>query len=414
LKNVLILCDLFPPAFGPRMGYLCKYLKRYGWNPTVVTEWVPDTTFAFLTDGADVRRVRFYRTQKGLLRRLEWMLVFVCNLLWDYKNRCLYRAALRCTRERTYDLLLCSTFRTFPLPAALKVARKARLPLVVDLRDILEQSAGNESIAHSLPRLGGIERWLMQRFKLESLRRRNRVLGEARHITTVSPWHVTVLKAFNPNVSLIYNGYDPALFFPAPVAAPQFYITYTGRLFSTAMHNPELLFQAVTQLAAEQVITPDRFRIRWFADPKSQQIIRESARPYPIFDFMDFPGYIPASEVPVVLNESALLLILTNKAGSQSSNGIMTTKFFEALAVEKPILCVRGDEGCLEEAIRRTQSGLSAHHAAEVYCFIRDHYLHWQATGRTVVHVNHAEVRAFSREAQAGQFARLFDQILSL
>ena len=36
-KKVLIVCDMFPPAFGPRMGYLCKYMRQAGWNPVVVT-----------------------------------------------------------------------------------------------------------------------------------------------------------------------------------------------------------------------------------------------------------------------------------------------------------------------------------------------------------------------------------------
>ena len=47
MKRVLILCDLFPPAFGPRMGYLCKYLKQAGWQVEVVAEAMDDKTFAF-------------------------------------------------------------------------------------------------------------------------------------------------------------------------------------------------------------------------------------------------------------------------------------------------------------------------------------------------------------------------------
>ena len=57
MKSVLILCDLFPPAFGPRMGYLCKYLAGEGWTPVVVTEQVPGDTFDFLREGVDVTYV---------------------------------------------------------------------------------------------------------------------------------------------------------------------------------------------------------------------------------------------------------------------------------------------------------------------------------------------------------------------
>ena len=37
MKRLLILCDMFPPAFAPRMGYLCKYLKRSGLEVHVVS-----------------------------------------------------------------------------------------------------------------------------------------------------------------------------------------------------------------------------------------------------------------------------------------------------------------------------------------------------------------------------------------
>ena len=36
------------------------------------------------------------------------------------------------------------TYRTFPLPAAQYIAEKYHLPLVIDLRDIVEQYASNE------------------------------------------------------------------------------------------------------------------------------------------------------------------------------------------------------------------------------------------------------------------------------
>ena len=48
MKKVLIICDLFPPAFGPRMGYLCKYLRNYGWEPVILTEMVEENTFTLL------------------------------------------------------------------------------------------------------------------------------------------------------------------------------------------------------------------------------------------------------------------------------------------------------------------------------------------------------------------------------
>ena len=124
---------------------------------------------------------------------------------------------------------------------------------------------------------------------------------------------------------------------------------------------------------------------------------------------MDYPGMVPATAVPDVLNDSSVLLLLTNRAAPDGPQGIMTTKFFEALAVEKPILCVRGDEGCLEQTIAETRSGLSAHNEEEVHRFLLHHYRRWQTDGFTTADPDREAVRRFSRRAQAGQFARVIE-----
>lgn len=411
-KSVLIICDLFPPAFGPRMGYLCKYLRLNGWEPIVLTEYIEDDTFAFLCDDVPVTRVRFGE-KKGWLGKMEWGGIFLLDTLFGYKDRRMYRKALRLTRQHSFDLVLCSTFRTFPMRAAWRLARKQQLPLVVDLRDILEQYTGTEFIVRKVPEILGIDKLIVSLFRRQNLRIRNGILRRAAAVTTVSPWHVSVLQEYNANTQLIYNGYDPELFYPSDIKTDAFYISYTGRLYSLAMRDPDLLFRAVKRLADEEVISPDLFQIRWFVDDKSERDIIHAAGKYSgIEAFMGFFGYIPASEVPRVLHESAILLLLTNKADINGPKGVMTTKFFESLAVGKPILCVRGDEGCLEEVINRTRSGLSAHYAEEVYHFVKEHYLRWKEHKPYIDPSNKDEIRKFSREAQAKQFIGLFEQVL--
>ena len=89
MKRLLILCDMFPPAFAPRMGYLCKYLKRAGWEVHVVTEQIEDHTFAFLEGYADsVHYVSFYSAHHPLLRKLQWVptQTNACKPLWKQKH----------------------------------------------------------------------------------------------------------------------------------------------------------------------------------------------------------------------------------------------------------------------------------------------------------------------------------------
>ena len=410
MKRLLILCDMFPPAFAPRMGYLCKYLKRAGWEVHVVTEQIEDHTFAFLKGYADsVHYVSFYSAHHPLLRKLQWVIVMVLDLLFHYKDWKMGKVAANVLRQQDCQAIIGCTYRTFPLPAAARLAQQFKLPFIADLRDIVEQYAAEEFIAHPLPLPRWLNRPIHAGFRKRLLHDRNKALRQATAVTTVSPWHVQTLKAFNPNVHLIYNGFDPELFFPEVLPSKQFTITYTGRLLSLALRDPSLLLAAIQHLDQAQTIQPKTFQVVWYTDTASQALIKQEAERLHVSDYMDYRGYVPASEIPRILNQSSILLLLTNKAEQDKLQGIMTTKFFESLAVEKPILCVRSDEACLAETIQRTRSGLAATQVEEVCQFLLHHYKEWQAQGYTTAQVDRSQLKQFSRQEQANQFAKLIE-----
>lgn len=406
--KILIICDMFPPAFGPRMGYLCKYMKRAGWEPVVITEFIQDQTFSFLTEKTQVTYVNFYRAKGKLSRKLEWLLVFLLDFFFHYKDRRMYKTASSFLQESGFGGILCSTYRTFPLPAAAKAARDYRLPFVADLRDVVEQYAAHEYISHSFHTFPWLDNRIRALFRRQLLQNRNKALRQADRVTTVSPWHVDLLSRYNPQVELIYNGYDPELFYPESHKTSRFLITYTGRLISLATRDPRLLWEAVARLDKEKQITPDIFRVQWYVDEESKNILSREADRYGVSGYMDYYPYIPASEVPGVLNRSSVLLQLANKSDGSGPKGFMTTKLFEALAVEKPVLCVRSDESYLEETIRKTRCGLAARTAEEAYEFIRQHYRCWQEKGETASRPHRAEIESFSRKKQAEQFMDIF------
>lgn len=407
--KILIICDIFPPAFGPRMGYLCKYMKRAGWEPIVLTEYIEDTTFSFLTGNADVTYVRFYRSKRKIIKKLEWILIQILDLLFHYKDKRIEQEATSLLNKGGYKGILCSTYRTFPLPAAVKVATKFNLPIVADLRDIIEQYAGNEFIANFPHTFTWLDNWIITSFRKRLLKDRNQALIAVNYITTVSPWHVDVLKQYNQNTELIYNGYDPEIFYPEQFSTPRFLITYTGRLISLATRDPRLLFEAVKDMDKRKQITPETFRIQWFMDVKSHNIIKLEAQKHQIESYMDYHEYVSASNIPQILNQSSILLQLTNLASKTGPKGFMTTKLFEALAVEKPILCVRSDEDCLEEIILKTNCGISAKNTEEITNFVLEKYNEWKEKGYTIQNLKRDEVSNFSRIKECDQFINIFN-----
>lgn len=402
---------MFPPAFAPRMGYLCKYMKRAGWEPVVITEKIPDDTFSFLSGNAEVHAIQYY-TQKGKIsKKLEWIIVFLADLLFHYKDRKMNKIARKIATQSRFSGVLCCTYRTFPLPAARKIAHHFNLPFVADIRDIVEQYAGHEFLSHSLPQIPIISSAITWLLRQHLLFYRNRELRKADWITTVSPWHVEQLKQYNPNVQLIYNGFDPELFYPEQIKTPQFRIVYTGRMISLATRDPNLLFEAIAQLDKKQIIHPETFRVQWYTDKASQLMLEPLINKYNINNYIDFFGYVPASQIPQILNKSSILLQLANKSDEIGPKGFMTTKFFESLAVEKPMLCVRSDEGCLETAIIETNAGVSARNVDEVYHFIQQKYSEWEEKGYTTSTIKKDVLNKYSRQTQALEFMHIFEKL---
>ena len=404
--KILIVCDGFPPDFAPRMGYLSKYLNRMGCETDVVCEeFANNQGFDFLANAASkIKRILFYRSLNMPKPRREWVSLMIKDLLFHYRDKRLIREVQNDKDFSGYDLVLSSTYRTFPLKAAQTLAEYFHVPLVVDLRDIMEQYPDKFYASHHLPFAHHLERHL--------IRERNHVLEKADAVVSVSEWHCKFLNKFNTNTHLIYNGYDPELFFPAHQPDPYFRIVFTGRMLSVENRNPEWLFKAISNLLQSGKITKTDFRLCWYTDKKTCQYIQNESEKYGIGDISEYMDFVPAQQVPALLNRASVLLQLANVADVQGPKGVMTTKFFEALAVGKPLLLVPSDESYLAELLHRYNCGLAATDIQSIETFIEYQYNKWKETGSTAIPVDPEIERCFSRKGQAGQFLQLFKTVL--
>jgi glycosyltransferase involved in cell wall biosynthesis len=396
------------------MGFLCKYLPEYGWEAVVVSERTADEYRApFATDYVETHWIDFYPHEKQWLRTLRWVFTFTADVLTGYKDRKMYRRVAEVCDRQHFDAVLCSTFRSFPLAAAARIAERYDLPLLADLRDIMEQcpQSKGEYTQHALRCPPVLRQSLLAAFRRMHLVRRNKALRKAQAVTSVSQWHVDILSRYNPRTELIYNGYDPELFYPQAVASEPFLITYTGRVLSGEVSDPSLLMEALRALTKEGFLRPEGCRVQWFIDEGSRGVVEQAAAKEGVEEYMDIHGFVPAIEVPRILNGSSVLLVLTNESSRSGTKGIMTTKFFEYLAVGKPILCVRSDEGCLSCALEEAGAGVSAKTVEEVCGFLKEQYRVWKTEGRTSVRVAEGILQRYSRKTQAGQFAELLEGI---
>ena len=349
------------PSFAPRLRFLCDHLVGYGWTIEVFTE-----KFHLIPFPHDypIHEIPFYRN------RAEWAVKAFWSLLTNWKDRFFTRQVRHAIKGKTYDAVFCTTFSTFPLGTALTIAKERQLPLHVDLRDLDEQVPGAQYQEHRSWWTKPFRGW----YKQVNIRRRNQVIRASHSVTTVSPWHVEFLRPINPNVHLIYNGYDPRVFFPKDIPADVFRVSYIGRIYEFQDLSP--VEEAIRQIGKDDIVlnlhTPDF---------------------HPI----------PIDAVADEIRNSSIMVVLT----SVTAKGMMTTKFFEALGCEKPVLCVPDDHGALAETIRATNAGITADTVEDIRAYILEKYDEWKAQGFTRQPVNSAAKAAFSRAEEAQQMEDL-------
>lgn len=394
-KQILILCEaIAPPAFTPRVLTLAQYLQHQGWQCTILTEECEQQ--AFNTDICPIYQMPAYHN-------------LLADKLFYAKDQALYRYAVAHLDMSRFDLIFCSTYYYFPLLAAKQLAQRYHLPLVVDLRDIAEQWGNQPYFTRRLTPCKVLDYCIGKLYERKQLRLRNRILRFANAVTSVSPWHQQLLAQYNPYTHLIYNGYDEQHFVAKDVKTPFFQIAYLGKLYSTSLRDPRLLFAALQSLLAQGLIDPQLLRVRFHIDPDGQAQLHQLLQSYNLNQVIDIQGYIPRSEILDVMHQSSVLLVLTTQSTPQGTHGIMGTKFFENIGVEKPVLCVRSDEECLAQVIAQTNAGLAATTVEEVEHFLLNKYNEWLRNGYTRQAVTNKHL--FSRQHQAEQFIHIFNRI---
>ena len=105
-----------------------------------------------------------------------------------------------------------------------------------------------------------------------------------------------------------YNGYDEQMFLPKDVQNQHFQITYLGKLYSTSLRDPRLLFAAIYELLTEGLIAQDDLRLLFHVDKAAKDQLHALAQEYHISHVVDVQGYIPRTQIVEVMHLSSILL----------------------------------------------------------------------------------------------------------
>ena len=395
-KRILILCEtIAPPAYSPRIITLVEYLQQHGWYCEIATEMDNDTTFQ--SSNYTIHQMPTYRH-------------LVADKLFGAKERAFFNYICHHIDVASFDLILCASYYYFPLQAAARLAKRYHLPLIVDLRDISEQWGTLDFYTRTFTGHAAIDAIAKRLYTFINRKQRNRVLHAANAVTTVSPWHQQLLSQWNTNTHLIYNGYDATTFYPQDIPSHTFDITFIGKYYAHYAECPTLLFAALQALIKEKSINRSHIHVQFYTNVRGQKAFAELAAQYSISDIVQVSSYIPREHIVPIMHQSSIMLVLTTSAKLHDTHGIMGTKFYEILGIEKPCLCLTSDEECLAHAIQKTHAGLAATNVEEVKAFILEKYNEWLQNGFTRQAVINKE--QFSRQKQAQQFEQLFIETL--
>ena len=414
--KLLLLTDLFPPHFAPRMAYFASYLHNHGWDVTVVTEQIPagraqahDTLFPDSFPGK-VLRLPLVSGQGSPLGSLK-------DALFQSKSKRLQHYLKKELSPAAFHLVLAFSYRTFPLPAAAWIARKYHLPVWMDCRDLVEQYPLKDILpGRPLARMGCLERPLLRFLRRKFVKARTRALQSAQAISTVSPWHKDLLRSIHPgaSVDLLPNGFDETLFVPEPpVHSDRFRIIFTGRVLSLQMRDPSLLFDALEQEPLRAQLQKGVIEIAWYTDAHSQRLLTQAlaGRTPALRQANTFYAMIPFTEMPRLLRSASVVLLLGNREEAEDApHGMIGTKTFEAMAMRRPILFTRSDDGSLASLLEPYGAACCAGTQAAVSEFLTRQLADWRAhSGVTLPaggNVNASYAASFARERVADSLCR--------
>jgi len=259
-------------------------------------------------------------------------------------------AALSLMRRVPIDLVYSSAPPVSAHLAAMKVARRARVPWVADFRDLW-----TENPDYSAP----YWRRVLDR-RLET-----RLLAAADGIVTVSEQMAATLAGrVRPGVPVLSvpNGYDEADFAEATArerSPEEFCIVHAGTFYGN--RSPDSFLRGVEQLFQNEPQARQRLRIRLVGNVGSRFEPLLSSFESRLPGVLERTGYVEHHRaLAEILAADALLLVIGGD--SESAAGVMTGKLFEYLRAGRPILLLGAPNGEAAQLLRRIGAGEALDH----------------------------------------------------
>ena len=218
------------------------------------------------------------------------------------------------------------------------------------------------------------------------------ILKKADCVTTVSEGLAVHLRQYHPHVYVFRSGITmpsdedtpPQYFSKNRSDFTKFTISYTGSMYSNE-RDPSLFLKVIRDLADKKVLPKETFQIMYAG--KDTAIWKDWMAQYNLEDYFVPRGMLSVLEAKKIQSQSHINLLLTSSAPYWT--GVMTGKFYEYLAAQKPILVlINGTQDIEFESIMTDLAagflGYNDKSFEETRHFILTKFQEWQQTGHVL------------------------------
>ena len=369
MKNVLMIAYFFPPLGGPgvqRVQKFVKYLPLYGWNPTVLTvkpiEYIAyDKTLLKEIGDVTVHRTgsfdpmrllyifekprsngrkKIYTNVRGRTRK------FVGDVFpIDSKIGWLpfaYNKGKRILEAKNTNAIYATIGPFTSAIAAYKLAKKFKLPLIIDYRDLW---TGKPDITY-------FSKW----HKKFSVNWERRILNFANNVIINTDFSRKKIQTLFPEIQtskfkVIYNGWDTNDFPNIKRKNEKKLIfSYTGGFYGE--RTPYFFLNVLKELL-EKKLLPDNIEFRFIGNYfKDIEKMLTNNRLRKVIKIV--PQVSHKESIAHLLQSDFLLLFIAKR----KSEIVLPAKIFEYLAAKKPILAMIPEKGEAANLILDNNAGL--------------------------------------------------------
>ncbi len=432
LKDVLLIAYYFPPAGGPAAQRILQFvsnLPEFGWRPSVLTvgegafpdsdrsllreippsidvyrtrSWDPFAWYSRLVSGdtdekEDVPAGSLGESSRSFVERAaRWIRanIFIPDARvgwWPFA----VREGKHLLARGRFDAILSTGAPHSVHLIGRSLHRSTGIPWLADLHDPWTDISYYEEFPHTD----------LARSIDETLERS--VLEEASTVTTVSPsWKHLFEEKGASRCTVVENGFSTEAFDGGPdPSEDEFILSYVGRLY--ASRNPVIVWDALERLERENQIPELRVRLIGTVDAS----VRRQVAGRGLQNRVDAVGFVPHREALAAVMRSRLLLLVIEQFAR--SDGMITSKLYEYIASERPVLGIGPPEGDAADLLTTTGAGKMfgwEGSSESVARFIRKHYRAWKE-GYPIAGALRKNLQPYTWRAQTGRLAEALNRL---